>query len=418
MNTNTQTPQDMTNEQLKVIREEFEKANQKPELVETIEGDLREVEDCYYCDFYDQYSSEPTQIVHTRYFSNGNFSDAAIEEYTASNGLHYFEGEYYEHCILWRHDLAIPIDGSEVYRVADLYCHPCGDFYTYPHEGTEEYLREYHSDSNVYFHRFSSEKPQFFIGYEIEKEDEDALKYVHIDEFETCCPKWRKESDGSLDDQSGFELVSPCFELNPEAIRDYIASSNILMVHVNADKSDRCGGHINISEDGKTGRELFDSVQGYTPLLHALYYKRIDKHYSTGKSNNELKSSRGDKYQSIRIHNNRIELRIISAVPNLKTLYWRTRLVNFMLKNQTSDPREAFLNFHDTNNELNALIREVYNTPEKFAILNNRLITYTRSFEEIDLTDEETTQRAKEKGVDTTPDSSTSQQQDDSNIEN
>jgi predicted ATP-dependent Lon-type protease len=77
--------------------------------------------------------------------------------------------------------------------------------------------------------------------------------------------------------------------------------------------------------------------------------------------------------------------------------------MQYILNNQTADPREAFVNFHDT--ELKALISEVYNTPEKFAALNERLIRYTRTFEHIDVVREiwqekETAQIAKGKNVD------------------
>jgi hypothetical protein len=403
MNTQSTNTQEMNLNALNASiepKETTQPHEEQPTLVETIEGDFLPMEDCYYCDYYGEYTSKPTEIVHTRRILNGNFSQSAIEALKESaHELFYYEGEYYERSTLWRFDLAIAVDTGEIDSTDNLYCHENGEYYTYEEEIETEYRRSYHSDSNTYFHRFTDNAPRFFIGYEIEKEDYSALTSIEIDEFETNCPKWRKEEDGSLSEEDGFELISPCFELNPEHISDYIKSSPTLLQHVNAHKSDRCGGHINISEDGKTGRELFQSIQGYTPLLHALYYKRIDKNYSKGKSNEEL--LHGDKYQSIRIHSNRVELRIVSAVPNLKTLIWRTRLVQYMLNNQTSDPREAFVNFHD--NELKELISEVYYTPEKFAALNERLIAYTRTFEAIDLTDEVTTQRAKEKGVDTTP---------------
>lgn len=365
------------------------------QLVETMEGDLVPIESATLCEYFEEYTTEETFEVINRNGDSVQYSARAIE--SEAHRLVYYEDEdkYYYVSNLWAHELCITADTETVARMEDCYySERTGEYYEHEPEDDEDeerYRREYHSDGNTYFHRFTSNPPRFFIGYEIEKEDRGALTSIHIEDFEHELPKWRKESDGSLCSESGYELVSPCFELSPDDIHDYIKRNDILKRHINASKSERCGGHINLSEDGKTGQELFESVQGYTPLLHALYYKRINRTYSTAKSNCIMKASRGDKYQSVRIHNNRIELRIISAVPNINTLHWRTRLCEYILKNQTSDPREAFINFHDT--ELKALIAEVYNTPEKLNRLNKRLIDYTRNFEQIDLTDAETREK-------------------------
>lgn len=365
------------------------------DLVETMEGETVPRESATLCEYFDEYTTEETFEVIDRRGDSRQYSARAIE--CEAHRLVYYgdEDRYYYVSSLWQHELCITADTETVARIEDCYySERAGEYYEHePDEDEDEdnYRRDYHSDGNTYFHRFTSNPPRFFIGYEIEKEDRGTLTSIHIRDFEHELPKWRKETDGSLCSETGFELVSPCFELSPEDIHDYIKRSEILTRHINAGKSERCGGHINLSEDGKTGAELFDSVQGYTPLLHALYYKRVNKTYSKAKNNFELKTSRGDKYQSVRIHSNRIELRIISAVPNLKTLIWRTRLCEYILNNQTSDPREAFLNFHDE--KLSALIGEVYDTPEKRAALNKRLIEYTRNFEAIDLTDTETREK-------------------------
>lgn len=207
-------------------------------------------------------------------------------------------------------------------------------------EDNENYVSSYHSVQRS-IENLRVKNAKFFIGYEIEKEDKDVLTSIEIDDFYNECPKWVKEKDGSLDSCTGFELVSPILPLNVKKIREYIKSNDILLNHINADKSNNCGGHINVSEKGKTGFELFDEVKGYTPLFYALYYKRIGRTYSKGKCNEDLKKE-SSKYQAIAIHNNRIEYRIISAVPNFETLMWRSELINLILKNKESDPCKAY----------------------------------------------------------------------------
>jgi hypothetical protein len=382
--------------------------------VTTIEGYIIPASEAKWCEYFEGYTHNTFSIYLTveRGQKPREWSLKAVEDYRQCIAqLYRYENEegevaFFDRRMLAFFNLVYCIDNSEVRPINEAYQHSDGNYYTYEEEPEDiepEYVRGYHDDGNTYFHHFSEygERTKFYIGYEIEKEDIDIKESIEIDHFETEAPKWRKEEDGSLNSRTGFELISPCFELCPDKIQEYINESPMLTAHINADKSDNCGGHINISEEHKTGLELFEAIQGYTPLFHALYYKRIDKSYSKGKSNEDIKN--GDKYQSIRIHRNRVEVRIISAVPNVKTLIWRTRLMEYILKNQTSDPREVFINFHDT--ELKALISEVYNTPEKFATLNERLIRYTRTFEHIDIVHEiwhetETAQLAKAKNVD------------------
>jgi hypothetical protein len=181
---------------------------------------------------------------------------------------------------------------------------------------------------------------------------------------------------------TGFELISPAFELIPERIKEAIESNPVLLSHVNASTNTKtCGGHINISMKRLSGSELFDSLKGYTPLFYALYFKRVDKGYSKGKSNSDLKKD-SEKYQAIRIHRNHLEYRIISAVPNLSTLIWRAELFRLILSSPTDCPKVAFFNVQTI---LKEHLSVMYATPNRFEKLNNRLIEYTKRFEDIDL---------------------------------
>lgn len=214
----------------------------------------------------------------------------------------------------------------------------------------------------------------------IEKEDETVKESIYIDEFENNCPLWRKERDGSLNNDSGFELISPAFELKPRLIKEHIVSNDVLVSHINADKGYSCGGHINLSEVGKTGLEFFECIKGFTPLIYALYHKRINVNYSKGKSNKDL-ISENEKYQSIKIHSDRVEFRIVSAVPNVDTLLWRCELMNLITKNQTSDIKQAFFFIHTV---LRSHLAKMYKK-ERLNELIDRVIKFTLEFEGIKL---------------------------------
>ena len=207
------------------------------------------------------------------------------------------------------------------------------------------------------------------------------MESINIQDFEEKTEyKWRKERDGSLCDESGYELISPAFELNIDKIFEHIESNEILVNHINATISPRCGGHIHLSERGVSGEQLFEKIKGYTPLFYALYYGRVNKQYCKGKNNEDLRNE-NEKYQAIKIHHDRVEFRIISAVPNVNTLKWRTKLLMMILQNQTDDIIRAYYNV-DT--KFTKLLKQTY-SDDKLLILKQRFIDFTIQFEGLDI---------------------------------
>ena len=350
------------------------------EYTNTLEGTIGYRDNLNFCDHYEEYTSDSVYTVYIGR-SECRYSMRAIRN---TDDLVEYCGEYYDENALDRNNLAYCEDDNAYHDRDELYFWE-SDGCLHLHEeedDSEDYVNGYHDGG--YKTKTFSDKPRFFIGFEIEKEDKEVKESIYISDFKDSLPLWRKERDGSLDDESGYELISPTYELDVEKIKKDIKKSDILLNHINAKKSKSCGGHINISEDGLTGEELFNNLKGYTPLFHALYYGRIDKNYSKGKSNEKLLSD-NEKYQSIKIHSNRVEYRIISAVPNFDTLMWRAELMDFILNNQTECTKDAFFKLNTT---LLPLIKKTYNTPEKLNALIDRVIEYTLKFENITLTKE------------------------------
>lgn len=341
----------------------------------TMEGEIELIDDCNFCEYFDEYTSGNAYLVHEgraeRYYS---------EKAINNLDLYYYNGEYYDYDALDRNSLVI-MDNGEIENRDSVYYWESDEEYHYePEEETEIFVRDYHNGGYKVLN-FGKTSP-FAIGFEIEKEDTEVKESINIDDFEQATGNlWRKEKDGSLDDESGYELISPTMELNVSEIEKHIRGNKVLVNHINASKSQSCGGHINVSEKGKTGEELFNSVKGFTPLFHALYSGRIGKNYSKGKSNERLLSE-NEKYQSIKIHENRIEYRIISAVSSVSNLIWRAKLIDFVMNNQTSDIKQAFFLINTT---LKPLLAQVYNTNEKFEALMNKVVKYTLNYEDIEL---------------------------------
>jgi hypothetical protein len=257
-----------------------------------------------------------------------------------------------------------------------------GEFYRYE-ENTPEYQEreeeeeeedkrdyytdEYHSNGTKYYPDIIDNR--FRIGFEIEKEDEDVKESITISDFRSVLPLWRKERDGSLDDSSGYELISPVFPLDVNLIEEHIKSSHILKSHINADFSDSCGGHINISDSNSTPETLYDNLSGYFSILYALYPKRVSHGYCKGYSKDYMKKESG-KRLAINMKNDRIELRIFPAVRSVKNLLFRLRLVEFMMQNPATCLGE--IDFY----RLNKILSEIHDTEEKKFQFMERVTKY------------------------------------------
>lgn len=338
------------------------------------------MEDSFWCDKTDEYYHEHEAVTVYIYRSEYLYCKEWAE---SCSDLYMYDGGYYDSDALGYNCLVYVEDQGEVMSEDDAYYHNSdGCYYSYPPDDDDDddvYLRGYHDGS--YKTLNFENKSKYKIGYEIEKEDQEVLESINIEDFEerTDC-LWRKESDGSLNSGEGYELISPTFEFNIDKIFEHIEGNKTLVEHIDADTSTNCGGHIHLSEDGLTGEQLFEKVKGYTPLLYALYYGRVDKTYCKGKANRDL-AYENEKYQAIKIHNDRIEFRIISAVPSVKTLKWRSKLLMMILQNPTHDIIKAYYNV-DT--KFTKILKQTY-SDDKLVELKERFVNFTRKFEGLDI---------------------------------
>lgn len=226
--------------------------------------------------------------------------------------------------------------------------------------------------------RFSRNAP-YLAGFEVEKEDIGVKCSLTIGDFQRQLPNFRKERDGSLDDRAGFEFISPPLELSPRNIRAYFEARPVALAHINAGFSTRCGGHIHISRRGYSGPDLFRMISGHLPLLHALFPARADgsnSRWSAAMSAADMLRNR-QKYQSINILPDRIEIRIFGAVRGLDNLIWRAGLVLKLFKHAASTPAEGYEKLP----RLFSHLRKVYATPAEMEMLIKRVEKYARKFE-------------------------------------
>lgn len=198
----------------------------------------------------------------------------------------------------------------------------------------------------------------FTVGFEIEKEDGHGRESVCANRLYKST-KWIKERDGSLDDDTGYELVSPTYNLMRDDIFDDISASAELRRLIDADYTTNCGGHIHIGHTAMSGEKFFNAFSSWIPMFYSLYVRRINKSHCQIKKNEDIIRER-EHYQSVIIYDDHIELRIPSAVPNMRTLTWRIELLRYMCENLNASPIKIAQDMLNRKSKLNRIMAKQY----------------------------------------------------------
>lgn len=273
--------------------------------------------------------------------------------------LHYgnYQGEY-----AWTDDCVYCEDDGEYYHQDDE-----GD-YIFWNERTGEYQTSpvRNNSCHEYHHGFrrnwANNETRFTIGFEVEKEDSHVLDTWDLDDADAT--DWCRETDGSLSDDEGFELVSPVFDLFDDKLDNQIKTSRVLRDHLNADVTSNCGGHINFGMQGVDGRELFDKMQAYVPLFLTIYRHRLGNTYSRiQRKADDYK--RAGKYSAIHVKGSYIEIRVPSAVKSVNNLLWRRDLMRIIAQNLDAKPLQVITAMLSPKTPLGAHLRQVYTSDEQ-----------------------------------------------------
>lgn len=216
---------------------------------------------------------------------------------------------------------------------------------------------------------------KFTVGFEIEKEDGNCAPISYSDLYYKT--GWIKERDGSLDDSIGYELVSPAFNLYDDMMEQDINGSRELQDLINADKSSNCGGHINIGSSIYTTEQLFEGISGFLPLFYSMYEGRLDKTYSQAKKKHEY--YRKDKYSSVYIKDNVVELRIPSAVVNVENLLWRRDLIRIIIDNFNKSETQVLRMLLNDKSKLHMHLRKVYSL-DKLLDKIDKFVQYSEEY--------------------------------------
>jgi hypothetical protein len=313
--------------------------------------------------------------------------------------LIYVNGTYYtEEGIEWA-DLVRLHDGEYIDRDRSRYveseddCYHQDDCYYWESDGEyhlesepeeeEGKLYDYHNGP-----RRDNSTTKIKVGFEVEKEDEMRSDFDVAKIFNDT--EWTIERDGSLDEETGFELISPVFDLHETNFSEAFLP---VAKYLNADQSHRCGGHINYSNELERPKDMAKSISGYFPLLYALYPKRVGAHYCKAKPKNETLES-FDKFQAIAIKNDRIEFRIFSAVRSLTSLLWRTELIRIIDQNRTENEIEVLKSMCGEGSTLRDHLLKVF-TEDAVNERVTRFVNYLKDIEGVTVTSKQLTSMKK-----------------------
>jgi len=285
-------------------------------------------------------------------------SEVSEDDYVCCDGGS-CSGEY-----IWR-DHAIYVEDEGYYHEDDLgsyfwYHEDEGEYRTYEPE-EEENTRGYHAQQNDGYISRTHAGTLYTIGFEVEKEDQRILDSYTADD--TSSFDWSREHDGSLDEQTGFELVSPIYDVFTNELDEDISNHPTLKAHLDADSSPRCGGHINFGKVGTRGSELLKECAAFLPLFIAMYRKRAVSRWA--KMYVDPKDYNGDdRYVAFNVKREYIEFRIVARVHDTDTLLWRRDLFRIMASNPNIGAAKVQQMMLDRRSELHKHLRKMY-TEEK-----------------------------------------------------
>lgn len=225
---------------------------------------------------------------------------------------------------------------------------------------------------------------EFTMGFEVEKEDYAAKTSCN---FKDLPHEWTKEQDASLDNNSGYELISPVYDLYGTLHEEDIEGSDLLKQHINGGYSNKCGGHIHVASTMHTVEGLFEKCSGFFPVLYSLYVNRLKVGYSEAKKKHEYLNR--DKRSSIYVRGDTLEFRIFPAVKNVKNLLWRVGLLRIIMNNLGASERDVLRMLCDTTSPLHQHIASVVGSENMMRKID-LFVEYSSLYNDVDLNGEDT----------------------------
>lgn len=346
------------------------------EKMETVEVDGVEYsiadDAIIFCDETNQYELR-TDVVEA-YGRRGRYETCLVDN------CYRFRDEWYHEDYLDDNNLCIDYNG-EVASLYDVFLHSNGEYYY--EEEYDEYddddddddssLFSYHSQERV---NASGDNPPFTIGFEIEKNKKPPFSFSKDEMYDEG---FIMEEDGSV---NGFELVTPTFNLFDEKLESKL---EYIKAFCNVDDVRNCGGHIHFGINGVNGVNTVKKVQGWLPLIYAMYRGRTRNSYCTAKSVKRLLDEQC-RTQSVRVLDDHVEFRVFSAVTSFTTLIWRLGLMRILAKNIDLTFEQVLIEAINQETELGAHLKLVYTDDNRFFKMLESAVGFYSNLEQGEIT--------------------------------
>jgi len=216
------------------------------------------------------------------------------------------------------------VDGSGYWPTDE--CHYCSAYAEWVHGEEDEcsectpqpgsgVVARYHNSPAETMFRGAS---PFLMGFEVEKNSV----------FGKCCEgdsvgEYSLFAGWELDGSCGVEGVTHCYDpLDPAVTALLLAHVEEARVILAEPAGADCGGHINLSSQDHTPRELLVEFKKYAPLWYALFRNRLNNAYCRQDKKIE---DRGIKFSPGRCTSFGIEIRLPGRVINADHLLRRIR---------------------------------------------------------------------------------------------
>ena len=183
-------------------------------------------------------------------------------------------------------------------------------------------------------------KTKFAIGFEVEKltvHNEEEYPIVRGDERDSSVARSpRSERD--------CEAITNILPLVPNSnlknkMMDLMAEARPIL---DAPVDTTCGGHINLSAHGMSGRELKAALKPFSGLIYAMYKGRLKKRYGNG----DMFLNNSGYYRGVINAKSKVaEYRFPSAVPSTESLMKRYSLFFELMDTAVHRPRTRFNTF-------------------------------------------------------------------------
>jgi len=183
-------------------------------------------------------------------------------------------------------------------------------------------------------------KTKFAIGFEVEKltvrNEEEYSIFRGYERDSSVARSPRSERD--------CEAITNILPLVPNSnlknkIMDLMAEARPIL---DAPIDTYCGGHINLSAQGMSGRELKAALKPFSGLIYAMYKGRLKKRYGNG---DMFLNNSGYWRGVINAKSKVAEYRFPSAVPSAESLMKRYSLFFELMDTAVHRPRTRFNTF-------------------------------------------------------------------------